>query len=243
MDKISVLEKKASALREGEKKRAIAEIRKLIELHDVQPAELFSVAGSSVIVKPASKPLGRPAGKTASVGGKKVLSPKYRDPATGKTWNGHGKKPFWLPIGNRDAYLIAGQAVAASSTGNASHTTGAAKRGKLKAKSSLQPKYRDPATGKTWNGHGKKPFWLPIGNRDAYLIAGQAGAVKPKQTAKSELSAALKSSAAKLAIAAPKSGKSARPVVKSKASGKTEAPKAGVSGSDAIYKPLTAQTN
>lgn len=32
-----------------------------------------------------------------------------------------------------------------------------------------EPKYRDPATGNTWNGRGKAPKWLQ-GNRDDYLI-------------------------------------------------------------------------
>jgi DNA-binding protein H-NS len=32
-----------------------------------------------------------------------------------------------------------------------------------------EPKYQDPATGKTWNGRGKQPAWI-AGNRDDYLI-------------------------------------------------------------------------
>ena len=37
---------------------------------------------------------------------KKPLPPKYRDPKTGATWSGKGRKPQWL-IGRRmDAYLI-----------------------------------------------------------------------------------------------------------------------------------------
>jgi hypothetical protein len=37
------------------------------------------------------------------------------------------------------------------------------------------PKYRDPATGKTWNGHGKTPLWLAsVDDRAAYLIDTQA---------------------------------------------------------------------
>lgn len=94
LDKISVLQRKASSLRENEKKRAVAEIRKLIDLYDIQPADLFH------------------GGKSSTATGKRPLPPKYRDPATGKTWNGHGKSPFWLK-GDRDKYLIAGQINAA----------------------------------------------------------------------------------------------------------------------------------
>lgn len=31
------------------------------------------------------------------------------------------------------------------------------------------PKYRDPASGKTWSGYGRQPGWIE-GNRDDYLI-------------------------------------------------------------------------
>jgi DNA-binding protein H-NS len=115
--KISVLEKKASALRDTEKKRVITEIRKLIEKHDIQAAELFSdvkplvgrflagksVAGKSVVSKSVHAPK------------KRFRPPKYQDPATGKTWNGLGKKPGWL-VGDRDAFLIATQVEAADDT-------------------------------------------------------------------------------------------------------------------------------
>jgi DNA-binding protein H-NS len=121
MDKISVLQKQASTLRETEKKRVVAEIRKLIDQYDVQPVELFSN------VKPR---VGRPASASASIPapakGRQVRQikkpskpPKFRDPATGKTWNGHGKTPLWLVgVSDRSAYLIDAQAGAASA-GNA----------------------------------------------------------------------------------------------------------------------------
>jgi len=108
LGKISVLQKKASSLRDNEKKRVIAKLREQIELYDVQPAELFSGAKASVAGRPAiSTPASKPPVSVATRG-KRVLPPKYRDPATGKTWNGHGKRPFWL-AGDRDAYLITAQ--------------------------------------------------------------------------------------------------------------------------------------
>ncbi|MDR2451418.1 MAG: H-NS histone family protein [Candidatus Accumulibacter sp.] len=91
---ISVLQQKASARREAEKKDVIVELRKLIGHYDIQASELFSDAKSPAIAKPAS---GR---------SKAVLPPKYRDPVTGKTWSGHGKRPLWL-VGDKEKYLIA----------------------------------------------------------------------------------------------------------------------------------------
>jgi DNA-binding protein H-NS len=39
-----------------------------------------------------------------------------------------------------------------------------------KAKSQPRPAlYRDPATGRTWTGHGRPPGWIE-GDRDEYLI-------------------------------------------------------------------------
>jgi DNA-binding protein H-NS len=93
LGKISALQKRASSLRDNEKKRVIAEMRKLIALYDVQPFELFSDAKPSAVGKRS----------------KRILFPKYQDPATGKTWNGHGKRPFWL-VGDKEAYLIDRQA-------------------------------------------------------------------------------------------------------------------------------------
>jgi DNA-binding protein H-NS len=124
LDKISTLQKKASVMRETKKKRAVAEIRKLIEMYDVQPAELFSNAKPRV---------GRPVSLPASVSakGKQVRQskpPKYRDPATGKTWNGHGKTPLWLVgIVDRTAYLIEAQAEAASNAAKPQKTAQKAK--------------------------------------------------------------------------------------------------------------------
>jgi DNA-binding protein H-NS len=91
--KISIFQKKAEALRENEKKLVLVEMRKLVEMYDIQSAELFSA------VKP--KPPA-PARRKRTVVQK---LPKYRDPATGKTWNGHGKRPFWL-VGDKEAYLM-----------------------------------------------------------------------------------------------------------------------------------------
>ena len=72
----------------------------------------------------------------------------------------------------------------------------------------VAPKYRDPATGKTWNGLGKRPGWL-VGDKDAYLmdapVVAKSKTVKPKKKPqlKAKPSASRKSAAAK-AVAKPK---------------------------------------
>jgi len=42
----------------------------------------------------------------------------------------------------------------------------AARRGGAK----MPPKYRDPATGKTWSGQGKAPLWIANQDRSRFLI-------------------------------------------------------------------------
>jgi DNA-binding protein H-NS len=112
--RIAKLEKQAEALREKEKGKAVTLIRKLIAEFDIQQNELFS----NVKQATAKASVGRPAGvtpavkKTRAIRKKQVRPPKYLDPATGKTWNGHGKPPAWLGgLSNRDKFLIAPLAV------------------------------------------------------------------------------------------------------------------------------------
>lgn len=135
LDKISVLQKKASSLRENEKRRVVVEMRKLIELYEVQPAELFSDAKPLITSKPSAA-VKLISGKRA----KRVLSPKYRDPATGKTWNGHGKRPFWL-VGDKEAYLIDKEAGAA---GDAARSKKGAKSPKRAGKRKTAQKVDSP---------------------------------------------------------------------------------------------------
>ncbi len=96
MAKVESLQKKAKALLDAEKARVLVEMRKVIDLYGIHASELYP-AGSSSDVRARSR--------KAETVKKLVLKPKYRDPATGKTWNGHGKRPFWLGS-NPDAFLI-----------------------------------------------------------------------------------------------------------------------------------------
>lgn len=96
MAKVETLQKKAKALLDAEKARVLVEIRKIVDLYGIQASEIYSEAATRAI-----------RGKAKQTPGKKktALSPKYRDPATGKTWNGHGKRPFWIGQ-NPDDFLI-----------------------------------------------------------------------------------------------------------------------------------------
>lgn len=96
---IAKLEKQAADLFKKEVTDVIAGIRSTIAEYGLTAADLGF--GS------ASKKAKSPAGKRT----KKVpLTPKYRDPVSGKTWNGHGKAPGWLAEatekGRRDDFLI-----------------------------------------------------------------------------------------------------------------------------------------
>lgn len=44
------------------------------------------------------------------------------------------------------------------------------KRKASKAGSLVKPKFRDPATGKTWSGRGKNPKWLDGKDKSNFLI-------------------------------------------------------------------------
>lgn len=57
-------------------------------------------------------------------------------------------------------------------------------------------KYRDPATGKTWTGHGRAPDWIKnAANRDDFLVQKSGGAA-PAKAAKPAGKSATKSSRA-----------------------------------------------
>lgn len=80
---IADLEKKAAIAMKEEVKKVIEGIRRQIAEFGLSAADL----GLAVARKAGAK-----SPKTAKL----VLKPKYRDPATGKTWNGHGKRPGWI---------------------------------------------------------------------------------------------------------------------------------------------------
>jgi DNA-binding protein H-NS len=88
----------------------IGKIRALMIEFDITSAELdnASVKPQKVTIREKTK---EKVEKAAVVAKKKSIPvakpPKYRDPASGKTWNGHGMAPFWIAgSANRDEFLI-----------------------------------------------------------------------------------------------------------------------------------------
>lgn len=97
---IAKLEKQAADLLKKEATSVIAGIRSKMDEYKLTIADL----GFDVATKVAKKLARKPAKK-------KPMPPKYRDPVSGNTWNGHGKAPSWLTAatkkGKRDDFLIA----------------------------------------------------------------------------------------------------------------------------------------
>ena len=99
---IEALQKEADNLRKKEIAGVVSRIREAIDHYQLTAADLFPA-------KPGRKPKAATtstAAKPAKAAGKKSASPaKYRDPASGKTWTGRGKRPDWYK-----AALAAGKA-------------------------------------------------------------------------------------------------------------------------------------
>ena len=84
----------------------------------------------------------------------------------------------------------------------------------------LQPKYRDPVSGKTWSGKGKTPGWIveatKKGKRDDFLIAKAVMKPEVKKAAPAKMAAPKKTVAAK--PVAKKAVSAAKPAATQKAS-------------------------
>jgi DNA-binding protein H-NS len=82
---IEALKIKAEEMRRTEVVAVIADIKEKIRDYDLTAADLGLVPTLEAPQEPA-----KPAGKRGSV------KPKYRDPASGKTWSGRGVMPKWM---------------------------------------------------------------------------------------------------------------------------------------------------
>lgn len=82
------LEQEISAARKEEVAGALAQVHALVAKFELTPEDIFPPAR----------------GKSAAAGTK--VAPKYRDPATGKTWTGRGKPPDWIRGQDRAAFAI-----------------------------------------------------------------------------------------------------------------------------------------
>lgn len=81
LEQRAALEKQIAEAQREERASAIAQVRALMSQYGLSAADL---AGRAAGPK-------APRAKSGS-----TVAPKYRDPATGKTWSGRGLKPTWL---------------------------------------------------------------------------------------------------------------------------------------------------
>lgn len=75
------LERQIKQLQDNSRSEAINTIKELMAQNNLTVEDLTSARG----------------GKKSETGGKTgTVAPKYRDPASGKTWTGRGLKPKWV---------------------------------------------------------------------------------------------------------------------------------------------------
>lgn len=82
LDEIESLKKQAEAMRKAELGEIIADIKRKIQEYQLTAQDLGL---SEQRRAPARAKDGRGA-----------VKPKYRDPASGKTWTGRGRQPIWF---------------------------------------------------------------------------------------------------------------------------------------------------
>lgn len=81
----AALEAQIEAARKQEVSDVVAKIRALIQDYELSAEDIFTA-------------------RRASAG---TVPPKFRDPATGKTWTGRGKPPDWIKDKDRTQFAIA----------------------------------------------------------------------------------------------------------------------------------------
>ncbi|MCK5769239.1 H-NS histone family protein [Algiphilus sp.] len=94
LTKIETLKAQAEEERRKEIADVVADIKQKMAEYGIKPSDLGFSGGR--------------ASKSASKG---TVAPKYRDPATGKTWTGRGRAPKWVAEAesrgvSRDTFLI-----------------------------------------------------------------------------------------------------------------------------------------
>lgn len=85
------LEKQIDETRKNELREAIRTVKSLVAEFGLSASDVF---GSERSEKKRDKRTGR------------KVPPKYRDPATGKTWTGRGRAPTWMEGKDREKFLI-----------------------------------------------------------------------------------------------------------------------------------------
>ena len=162
--KIKKLQAQAEAMVARESSIVIANIRSLMEKHNLTTADIDAFSGRRKRGRPSSKSAGSLIAGTPAKG-----AAKYMDPKTGATWTGHGRAPGWIANAkDRSKFLVAGgkKSLASSVSTKAVTSHNGHKKGPQPAK------YRHPATGATWSGRGPAPAWLAAEkDRSRFLIA------------------------------------------------------------------------
>lgn len=89
---IRKLQARAQALKEKDRKPAIAAIVRQMKAHEISAAEIAEAFEKSSGTRrgPARQPTAN-AGRT-----RKAVAPKFRNPETGATWTGRGRTPRWI---------------------------------------------------------------------------------------------------------------------------------------------------
>ena len=90
---IKKLEARAQALRQKDRKPAIATIVQQMKTHEISIAEIAEALERSSGLR-RGPPRERPAGSGQAR--KAAVAPKYRNPETGATWSGRGRSPHWI---------------------------------------------------------------------------------------------------------------------------------------------------
>lgn len=197
---LAELEAKAARLRAAEKPKVIAQILALMAEYGVTQQELST--GATAVVSPTL-----PGGKKKAT----AKAPKYRDPKSGATWTGHGKRPQWY----LDA-IAAGTAPEAMTIGKQSASAPASPVAKAKpaAKSTAQSA-KKASKGPAPTAKAVSP--VKPATKSAPKPAAAKATVKPPAKPAKVATKTAQNSAPKAAAKAPK--KAAKPAVKATTKG------------------------
>lgn len=88
MEKLQV---EAERVRASEVAEVIAKIQTAIDFYGITAADLFGTKGKAV-----AKAKRKYTRSAKSAQAKTPAQPKYKDPESGRTWTGHGKRPGWF---------------------------------------------------------------------------------------------------------------------------------------------------
>lgn len=130
---IEKLEKQAESMRHTEIRKVVAEMKKTITEYGLTASDLGLAKG------PGRRAGARQPRRAATVG-----VAKYRNPATGDTWTGHGRPPAWIAgAKDREAFLIDGPANStkrkAASASKRTKAAGKRPRGKTATSAAATP--------------------------------------------------------------------------------------------------------